>query len=241
MRADQKVARPQAHKRGLEIARQAVAKRVVAHHPLNAGDAAGGKEVRGANQKSRTCRTGLIGVDLGRGHPRVVVDGRMHIIEAHQPMPAGLGGAPMHAPAAPVGDAPELLDIEMDQLARGLALVANPCHRPTTDRDSGQRIQIAQVRHPMTGKNAPDGRRTHPEFGGDPLRPAARAASELTHAPLELSRDAMRDPMRSARAIDKPSWALGAVAAKPLVGARARTAQLCGGITHAIPGQDALD
>ena len=67
MRADQHLARAQALERELEIVRAPIAKRVVAHHPPDAGDAAAGKEGRGAVHKPRTGRTGLIGVDLGIG------------------------------------------------------------------------------------------------------------------------------------------------------------------------------
>jgi len=47
--------------------------------------------------------------------------------------------------------------------------------------------------------------------------------------------------MRSARPIEKPTWAFGAVPVQPHVGTRARAAQLRCHITDAIPGQDALD
>src|ERR1700690_3484628 len=100
----------------------------------------------------------------------------MHVIEAHEPMPAGLGGASVHTPAAPSRDAPELFDVDVNQLTRCGTFVACARGRPAAYQDARQRIEHRQMGHSMTGKDAPDGCRTHPELGGDPLRPRAISA-----------------------------------------------------------------
>jgi hypothetical protein len=93
----------------------------------------------------------------------------------------------------------------------------------------------------MTTQHAPHRCGADAQFPGDPIGSAPHGAPQLENHLLTLTIDAMRGAMRPAGAIGKPSWALGAVALKPLVGTGARATQLGCHISDAIPGQDALD
>ena len=53
------------------------------------------------------------------------------------------------SPAATIGNAAELLDIHVDQLARVLTFVANRGGLRCADHLAGQRIALAQTRHIM--------------------------------------------------------------------------------------------
>ena len=46
------------------------------------------------------------------------------------------------APAAALGDPPELLDVDVDQLAGALALVAHPADRPPAHRLAGEGVEL---------------------------------------------------------------------------------------------------
>jgi hypothetical protein len=65
----------------------------------------------------------LIVQDLADGDPGAVIDGRVHGVMADAWTSRG-GGAAVGAVAAPIGDPAQLLDIQVDQLAWPLALVA---------------------------------------------------------------------------------------------------------------------
>src|SRR5690606_24723322 len=57
--------------------------------------------------------------------------------------------APIGAPSPAVGDAPELLDVDMDQLTGGRRLVAH--YLRAAHRQSGGLVHVGQQRHPITG------------------------------------------------------------------------------------------
>ena len=89
----------------------------------------------------------LVGQDLGVGQPGVVVQGgvQVAVAEHRAAVLAGAGGGgpvalpcarPGGAPAAAVRDVAELLDIDVDQLAGPVALVA-------ADRDAVARSRCA--------------------------------------------------------------------------------------------------
>src|SRR6185295_14549744 len=103
-----------------------VAGAVVGHHPLNLDAEAFVVGQSGLEEGGSTAFL-LIGHDLGEGDARVVVDGDMDELPA-EPFAAR---SPIALPSAIAGDAvanaidpAELLDIEVDHLARMLALVA---------------------------------------------------------------------------------------------------------------------
>jgi len=58
----------------------------------------------------------LAGEELAEGDPGAIVDRRVNVVVADPPAPAGRGAA-VGAVATTVGDAAQLLDVEVDQLA----------------------------------------------------------------------------------------------------------------------------
>jgi hypothetical protein len=62
----------------------------------------------------------FVGVDLDVGQPRVVIDGNMEVVVADPTVP-DLFAAAVHPPAAALGDAGELLDVDVQQIARTAA------------------------------------------------------------------------------------------------------------------------
>jgi hypothetical protein len=81
----------------------------------------------------------------------------MHVIEPDpdQALLMALAGCcpSVDAPAAPVGNAANLLHIQMDQVSCGLPFVAQAGGLDRTDRDTGNGIKITNVRHVMAGQN----------------------------------------------------------------------------------------
>ncbi|MDR8655675.1 hypothetical protein XD33_01195 [Staphylococcus aureus] len=87
----------------------------------------------------------LVGVDVGEGHAGVVIDGH------EDEVPAGpLNGIASVArdPVARALDTSQLLDVDVQQIAGGLMLVAH--HRLG-------RLQVGQVRQTGAGQDAADG------------------------------------------------------------------------------------
>jgi hypothetical protein len=103
---------------------RAVARAVVCHHRADA-DAGIGEEGAGSLPEGGSCLFALVVQDFGVGEPGMVVDGVVEVGVAA----AGLGvvtGAllsPDGAVPSAVGDASELLDVEVNEIARlgGLA------------------------------------------------------------------------------------------------------------------------
>jgi hypothetical protein len=103
-------------------------------------------------------------------------------------------------------DAPELLDVEMDQLARVLALVAD--HR-------GLGFERREAAEPAPAQDRADGRDRHPELAGDgrPGQPLAPQLLDRRHRP---GREPGRAAMRPRGAVAQAGRALGGMAVAPL-------------------------
>jgi hypothetical protein len=87
----------------------------------------------------------LVGQDLAEGDPGAVIHGRVEVVVADVRGRAWSGAA-MDPVAAAVGDAPEFLDLQVDQLARVLALVA---HDDAADAvGTGQPALAMTAQHP---------------------------------------------------------------------------------------------
>src|SRR4051812_15423713 len=89
----------------------------------------------------------LVGQQLGVSQPRGIIDGDMHILPA-DPALIALTGAVASDAMADAIDAAELLDVDMDQFARRVALIADG-RRP--GRESGKPTE------PMAAQHAADG------------------------------------------------------------------------------------
>ena len=102
---------------------------VVGHHAFDV-DAVAGVELDSALEEGDGCRALLIGENLGVGQAAVIVDRDMHELPASEPDRLAVSmGVRLSTTAA--GDAmawfedpPELLDVDVDQLARPPALIA---------------------------------------------------------------------------------------------------------------------
>jgi hypothetical protein len=96
---------------------------VVGQDPLDP-DPVLGEEGGCLDQEPGGCGAALIAQDLAEGNPGTVIDSRVNGVIADAPPPRSLGPA-VDAVAAAVRDAAQLLDVEVDQLAGPLALVAD--------------------------------------------------------------------------------------------------------------------
>src|ERR1700740_2555498 len=102
-------------------------------------------------------------------------------------------------------DASQLLDVDVDQLAGALALVA-PC---------GLEPQSSELAHPDPGKDSRDRGERHPEDLGD-LRAREAQPPQRRDRLDSLLLGAVRDRIRRRGAVEQPELALGAVTPDPL-------------------------
>src|SRR4051812_8167027 len=101
---------------------------VVGHHPFDLVDAVVGEVRSAAAEEGRAGSALLVGQDLGVGQSRVVIDQRVHVVVAELAgaVAGGLAGrASQRSPSTASGDAAELLDVYVQQLARPGPLVAD--------------------------------------------------------------------------------------------------------------------
>jgi hypothetical protein len=107
------VARAQPPDRGREVGRAPVAEVVVGHDALDAAHPRPGEEGGRAGPEAGAGRPALVGVNLRVGQAAVVVDGRVDTVVAQAPEGSGPQPAPVGPPAPALGDAPELLDVDV--------------------------------------------------------------------------------------------------------------------------------
>ena len=95
----------------------------------------GGEEAAARVEERRAGRGFLVGQDLGVGQPGVVVDSGVDVVEPDLCwLAAGRWSAAVDPPPAAVGDAAELLHIDVDQIAGSVAFVAGRCRLGGADR-----------------------------------------------------------------------------------------------------------
>ena len=98
-----------------------IGRAVVGHHPLDP-DAEAGEPGQGPPEEGHRTLLALVGQDLRVGEPGGVVDADMEEV----PATAAFLAAPVAGDSVPDAvDPPELLDVEVDQLARAIALIAD--------------------------------------------------------------------------------------------------------------------
>jgi pimeloyl-ACP methyl ester carboxylesterase len=194
---------------------------VIGQDPLDPYPVVG--EEAGCLDQEQRCGGGrLVGEDLAEGDPRAVVHGRVDVVIADPTTGGGGGAAAVGAVAAAVGDAAQLLDVDVDQLAGMLALVAH-------DHPAGP-VGVGKPAHPVTPKDPIDGRASHPKPPGQPMRPLAVTAASGEHATDLGSGEGVGATLRSRAAVGQPSLPVLAIAAQPLVGRGPRHAQGLGGL-----------
>ncbi len=150
-----------------------VAGAVVAHDAPH-GDAEAFVIGDGSREEGDRALLSLVGQDLGKGDARGIVDGHMDVL------PSDAAGVGLARPVA--GDAmadprkaAELLDVDMDHVARRLVLVA---------ADRLGRVQVLQARQAGALQDPADGGRRDTDLAGDVLAREALApeADDPLHA-----------------------------------------------------------
>src|SRR4030095_802883 len=120
---------------------------VVGQDPLDP-DPVLGEEGGCLDQEPGGCGAALIAQDLAEGNPGTGIDSRVNVVIADAPPPRSLGPA-VDAVAAAVRDAAQLLDVEVDQLAGPLALVA--------DHGAAGPVGVGQAAQAVAGPGAGEG------------------------------------------------------------------------------------
>src|SRR5207253_838980 len=153
----------------------------------------------------------------GEGQARAVVNRDVHVLPADGPA-VHAGCVPLdrsivaatdatNALAGAALDAPELLDVDMDQLTWALALVAL----------RGLKTEPPELAHPDAREDPRDRGERHAQRVGD-LRACEAQSAQSRDRLHSLLFGAVRDRIRRRGAIQQPELALGAVAPHPLAG-----------------------
>ena len=121
---------------------------------------------------------------------------------------ARLGEARRHSLAAALGDAPELLHVEMQQVAGGVVLVA--------DRLPGDAVQAVEPVEAAAPQHGVDRGAGDPERPLDAMRPESLRASHGADASLQLGRRAPGMRARGGAAVLEPCRSLRPEAPQPL-------------------------
>ena len=191
--------------------RRAVTGAVVAHHALD-GDPVGGVEGDRSPQEAGGGGASLVVEHFDVGQARGVVDADMHELPTLRG--AAAAGTPVGvlALASPgdamtnAGDDPELLDVDMDQLARPRALVAV--------RRLG-RLEPGELAQPDPGQDRRHRRERHRQRHRDLRAGHPQPTQRRDHLNAILAR-AMRHRQRHRGAVQQPRLALDAIAPHPL-------------------------
>ena len=176
----------------------------------------------------------FVGQDLREGDARGIVDGHMDELPADATAVALAGAVTGDAVADPV-EAAELLDVDVDELAGMLALIA--AHRLG-------RLQCADAVEPQAPEDAADGGRRDAEFSRDLL-----AAEALSAQPLHFGDDRLRgraaQPVRPRRTVLQALRPFVAEPLNPFAHRAHRHAERCatapGGCPASTRAPDRLD
>jgi hypothetical protein len=181
-----------------------IARAIVGHHPSNR-DAEALVVGQGCLQEGGGALFLLIGHDLRESDARSVVDADMDKLPADATAVALAGAVAGDAVADPV-EAAELLDVDMDHLARRFALVAN---------DRRGRLQILDPAQAQTLQNPADGCRGDAGFLGDLFARPTLATQRFNPLNTRLGGRPV-EAMRPRGAIDQARRAFGHEAGDPL-------------------------
>src|ERR1700722_17002714 len=131
----------------LEVATVAVVPGVVGHHRLDVVDVGGTKRCSCSEKKACTGRTRFVGQDLRMGKTRVVVDHRVHVVEAEPPHGHRAGPSAMSPPSAAEGDLAKLFHVDVDQLTWALALIAKARRSAGSDHFARHGVAFREPGH----------------------------------------------------------------------------------------------
>ena len=205
---------------------RAVRRAVVGHDALHA-DAGARQPRHGAADKAPAGGLALIGQHLHIGNARGVVHTHVHVL----PPGAPGAGAPIAGDAmADSADAAELLDVDMEQLARPRPLV--PLHG--RGRLQGRETPQAPALHP-----APHRAGRHADGGGNARNAPALPPQRRNSGQLRRRGDPGQ-PVGPARAIAQPAALRRAVPRQPFLHRSHRHPGPLGHPRRALPAQHAL-
>src|SRR5690606_17771756 len=137
-----------------------------------------------------------------------------------------------------VRDLADLLDVDVDQLAGGGALVAQRRGLRGTDELTGQRVALTQVGHLVAAQDRTHSAGGDPQLGPDPVLTAALVAAHLEDSLLDPSSGAPRATVRARGAVAQAGIPFEAKPGDPTVGALSGDPQLFG---HVRNGPTVLD
>ena len=129
-------------------------------------------------------------------------------------------------PAA-FGDAAELLDVDVEQLARSLAHIA--------DRDAGRPVLVPQARESPPGQHVPDGRAGHAHDGREAVRPEPMVVTGGEDGIDLLLRQGPWRTMGPRRPVHEPRLALGSNRRSHFQAVWRLTPAMCAAWATAIP------
>ena len=190
---------------------------VVGHHRREA-DAAGREPGQGAPDKLADGERGLVAEQFTESQPRMIVDQRVDVVIAQAgpllQVPSRSTPPPMDKVPAAVGNARQLLDVHVPQLA-GLA------HFIAPDRATRGPIQPVEPMQLVAAEDPIAGRARQPTESGESMR-TQPAAAQLQHRRLPGSvQSAWRAP-RPAGSISQTGQPFDAISLPPLVHGRPR-------------------
>ena len=148
---------------------------------------------------------------------------------------AGDVAAAVRAPAAARRDAPQLLDVHVDEVAGPGVLVA------AADDASGRPVDPGEAVEAEPAEHAVDGGAGHAELPADAFGAELAAAPQPLDAALEAGGHARGGAVRLARAVLQAGLALGQPATPPAVGGLAGDAHLGRDVRRRTAARDALD
>lgn len=199
------------------------------------GRAQAGEEAQAAAHEGRAGALAPVGQRLGAGDPAAVAD---RDVRARSP---GAARRPASAPQRPVpaavGDAGRLLDVDVDQLARALPLVAHARDRAAGADLPGHAVDVGEARKPAAGHDSGAGAGGHAGRGRQRERGGQRLAPGCDHALLGLGRREPREPARAAAAVGEAARA-GSLRRSHLLAVR-RLTPVCRAAS-ATPGPDSM-
>jgi hypothetical protein len=204
-----------------------IAGAVVGHDGLDT-DAATLEPGDRAFEKAGGGRGSFIGEDLGVGEAGSVVDSDMDELPADaSSILTTIAGDAMTDAA----DAPELLDVHVDELAGMLPLVS---------ANGFFGLQALESREAVTGQDTSDRGRTEAHAGSD-LRACVPASAKADHLLDSIQMDLPRHPIRPRAAINQGRLAGLLISPLPLEGRPSRDSRRRGGPGHGHPSEYSID
>ena len=162
----------------------------------------------------------------------MIVDRGVDVVEPHTG--GGMPEASVGAPTAARWDPPQLLDVDVDQLARLLALIA-------TDDTAGGAIHPAQSAQLLTYQHAMHGRRGHVQADREPHGTELGPSPQHLDLALHSRRRSPWAAQWSRAPVVQTRLAFLHVAPPPLVRGRTRDPHLARDVCRGAPLSDPLD